>query len=283
MLITYRKISVFSAICVFFLVLSFDCLAQEIKVSNDKFLTEYDFRIKQFSEFISRFNFQTDIKGDKINTEFASRVSRADYVRFLFNLKDPRLNKGSQSFSKEYVDLINHFVSDVVTDSILLNRYSENIIASARTNVLYNNTPREISIYLNQEIVNKTMVKWVVASVSADFLDFMVPDTSMVRFIPPSSNELDFANLKRAMEDKSHLGDYASKSFVYDPLSVFFYNINKGSLIINYVSETNYYIFDIPGWCIKVKDFNRTDSNSGWLIDNINKTDMDPLLYVKSL
>jgi len=165
----------------------------------------------------------------------------------------------------------------------MLNKHSEKIIAAAKTNILFNKNPKEITIFLSQETLKGTMVKWVINSISADFLNIMKTDSSMIRFIPPSSHELDFANLKRAMEDENHLGDYADQDFVFNPLSVFFFLINNDIISINYVRETVFYIFDIPGYCITVKDFNRSGTNSGWLIENISESSLPPQQYLESL
>jgi hypothetical protein len=127
------------------------------------------------------------------------------------------------------------------------------------------------------------VIKWVIVSVYANFLDIVKKDTVFVRFIPPNSNELDFMNMKRAMEDKDHLDDYAKKGYVYDPLSVFFFNIRNGNIIVDYIKQVDYFIFDIPGWCVKVKDFDRSGTNAGWLIDNIWKTNEEPIQFINSL
>jgi hypothetical protein len=91
----------------------------------------------------------------------------------------------------------------------------------------------------------------------------------MVRFIPPSSNETDFMNLKRALEDTDYLQYYASSEYSPENLTLFFFMIKTGLLSFEYVEEINYNIIDIPGWQITVKEFPRNDMNSGWLISDI--------------
>ena len=46
-----------------------------------------------------------------------------------------------------------------------------------------------------------------------DAFNFLKSDTTFIRFIPPSSNETDFMNLKRALEDVSYLQYYADKDY----------------------------------------------------------------------
>jgi hypothetical protein len=90
-------------------------------------------------------------------------------------------------------------------------------------------------------------------------------------------------NLKRALEDKEYLQYYASKDYVPDYLTVFYYMINSGSIKFEYVEEVVYHIIDIPGWVIKVKEINRNDMNSGWLITDVSRNSLDKDAYLKTL
>jgi hypothetical protein len=131
--------------------------------------------------------------------------------------------------------------------------------------------------------VGKDMVKWVINNVKGDLFNFLQDDTVFIRFIPPSSNETDFINLKRALEDIDHLQGYASKDYNPDYLTVFFYMINSGLVRFEYVEEVIYHIIDLPGWSIKVKEFNRNEMNSGWLISDVVKNSGDKISYLKTL
>jgi len=127
------------------------------------------------------------------------------------------------------------------------------------------------------------MVKWVINDVKGELFNFLKSDTAFVRFIPPSSNETDFMNLKRALEDTKYLQYYSSKNYEPDYLTVFYYMLNTGLVKFDYVEDVTYHIIDIPGWCIKVKDFNRNEMNSGWLIMDISKNSSDKNTFLKSL
>ena len=76
-------------------------------------------------------------------------------------------------------------------------------------------------------------------------------------FLPPSSDELDFMELRRALNDKDYLYQYAHREYNYDPLSVFFYLVYHDQLEIESIREVTYLVCAIPGWKIKVSDFNR--------------------------
>jgi len=90
-------------------------------------------------------------------------------------------------------------------------------------------------------------------------------------------------NLKRALEDTKYLQYYSSKNYEPDYLTVFYYMLNTGLVKFDYVEDVTYHIIDIPGWCIKVKDFNRNEMNSGWLIMDVSKSSSDKNAYLKTI
>jgi hypothetical protein len=251
-------------------------LTDKQKAGEDIFIA----RIKQFNEFVERFNFKSDFNGNPVDSAFMVKMPRQKMISLLFDLKDPRNDPKNKEYSNVFIKTREGFISDVVQKNLLLNTYSSNIIAEARTKVIYNGESHVIRIFLNQEIVGNDMVKWILVSVKGDIFNFFKPDTSLIRFIPPASNETDFMNLKRALEDTDHLQYYASHDFEPDILSIFFYCIKSGVIKYEYVEDIVYHIIAIPGWYIKVKEFNRNELNSGWLITDvmINNLDLDDFL-----
>jgi len=127
------------------------------------------------------------------------------------------------------------------------------------------------------------MVKWVIYSAKGNLLDIFEPDTAMVRFIPPTSNETDFMNLRRALEDTDHLSAYARNDFKPDRLTLFFSLIRSGDLKFEYVETVIYHVIDIPGWYLKIKDFNRNELNSGWLITDVSRNNLGIADFIKDL
>jgi len=231
-------------------------------------------RTKQFSEFTERFNYKSDFNGNAVDQAFMAKMSREKMISLLFDLKDPRTEAGNKNFSEEYVKIRTGFISNITEKQLLINSHSPGIIAEARTRLIYNGKPYSISLFLNQEQVGRTSIKWVLLSAKGDIFNIFKEDTSMVRFIPPTSHETDFINLKRALEDTDHLQDYASNDFSPDYLTLFFYCIKTGILKYDYVEDVSYHIIDIPGWYFKVKDFNRNELNSGWLITDLKKNNL---------
>jgi hypothetical protein len=240
-------------------------------------------RTKQFIEFLDRFNYKTNFNGDKIDSLFMAKIPRDKMINSLFDLKDPRIDPSGKDFSNDFVNLKTEFTNDIVSKKLLINRYSENIIAQAKSQILAKGSPKKINVFLTQEIGGKGTVKWVINTVSGNFFNFLKEDTAFIRFIPPSSNETDFINLKRALEDINYLQYYSLKEYQPDYLILFYYMLNSGAVKFDYVEEVVYHIIDLPGWCIKVREFNRNEMNSGWLITDISRNVSDKSAYLKTL
>ena len=259
------------------------CFSQGVLSTENQNEKVFLVRTKQFFEFLDRFNYKSNFNGEKIDSAFKSKFPREKMINSLFDLRDPRTITSGKSFSRTYLSLKTEFLNEVIHKNFLIHRYSDKVIAEAKSRVLVNGTPKTISIFLTQEVIGKDMVKWVINGVKGDLFNFLKSDTAYVRFIPPSSNETDFMNLKRALEDTKYLQYYSSKDYEPDYLSVFYYMLSTGFVKFDYVEDVTYHIIDIPGWCIEVKDFNRNEMNSGWLIYNISKNSDDKNTYLKSL
>jgi len=240
-------------------------------------------RTKQFNEFIDRFNYKANFNGEVADSVFRSKIPRDKMIGSLFDQKDPRIIKTDKKYSEKFVSEKAEFINEIVRENLKINKYSDKIIAEARSRVILNGAQKTIYIYLSQETVGKEGIKWVIDGVKGSIFNFQKSDTTYIRFIPPSSNETDFMNLKRALEDKDYLHYYSSKEYQPDYLTLFYYMINNGSLKFDYVEDVVYNIIDIPGWCIKVKEFNREDMNAGWLISDIEKKSTNRTNYLNML
>lgn len=240
-------------------------------------------RIKQFNEFVDRFNHKSDFNGNPADSAFRVKMPRERMIPLLFDLEDPRIKPSGDEYSDTYVKMKEVFTEHVVKNNILLEKYSPGIIAEASARVIYNGEPRKIRLFLVQETSGNNSVKWVLKNAKGDILNIFKTDTSMVRFIPPSSNETDFINLRRALEDTDHLNYYASKNYNPDFLTLFFYFIKAGIIKYEYVEEVIYHIIDIPGWYMKVKEFNRNELNSGWLITDIARNEYEITEFIRNL
>ena len=240
-------------------------------------------RTKQLNQFIDRFNLKTDFRGNPADAAFLAAMPRDKMLSMLFDLKDPRTLKGNARFDQAYSDLKKAFIAETSGRDLKIDKFSAGVIAEARTRVTYKGQPAFVSLFLYQENAGKGGVKWVLAAARSDLFNIFSEDTSMVRFIPPSSHETDFINLKRALDDADHLDAYAGKNFTADFLATFFFCIKTGLIRFDYVEKVTYHIIDIPGWYLKVEDFNRNELNSGWLISDLKRNSLDLAEFLKGL
>lgn len=229
-------------------------------------------RIKQFDEFLGRFNYIQDIYGNPISDNFKEKISREEYLNSLLDSEDPRFITGSSEFDPEYIEKIDLFISEAINteNPRFINPNSELIFAEAKSIFELDGVNTNIDLILKKEF-NDHSEKWVIAGIRNDFAGISTDPfkDSVISILPPNSNETNFMALHRAFEDIKNLPGYFYSGFENDNLSILLYYSQKHNLKFIGVKEITYYILDIPGWVLVVKEFNRDSKNSGWLISDI--------------
>jgi hypothetical protein len=235
-------------------------------------------RVKQFDEFIGRFNYTQDIFGNPISNYFTEKISRKEYLNSLIDLKDPRFIAGGTEFDPEYKGKIDSFISEVTNpeNPRFINPNSELIFAEAESIFELDGRKTTINLILKKE-TSHLSVKWVIAGIKNDFAGIAtIPfQDSVISIIPPNSNETNFMALHRVFEDSKNLPGYFYTDFENDNLSILLYYSQKHDLEFIGIKEITYYILDIPGWVLVVKEFNRDSKNSGWLITDVINIDVN--------
>jgi len=87
------------------------------------------------------------------------------------------------------------------------------------------------------------------------------------------SHELDFMNLHKALEDQKNIQYYGSQNYQPDYLTLFFYQMKTGQLTFKEINSVKFHFFQIDNWYFELSYFNRNESNSGWLISNLQYID----------
>ena len=135
-----------------------DAMSQE-KIHSIKTLPRnYLIKVKQFSEFIDRFNYQKDFLNKDIGAEFKSIITRNDYILLLFNHEDKRLDPEFEDDT--YQILVNMFIREICSDSIYIDRLSENIYAELTCKINLDGKDEEINMLLRREVDNG--LKWAI-------------------------------------------------------------------------------------------------------------------------
>lgn len=222
-------------------------------------------QVKQLSEFINRFNYDLDFNSQPIDSIFKTKISRKIYLKALFNQSDARLVISSNP----YALLTDQFIDSVVANNYRINKNYQQIKAKAHSLIKRNGVSDTIDIYLFRESLGYGMYKWVITDVKDDYYFFQSSDTTGQTFLSPVSNETNFIALQRVLKDREQLMAYTPDGFTLDNLSLFIYDLYNKNIVFEHVIELTYFINDIPGWEVRVKEFTRNTCNSGWLIDDI--------------
>lgn len=224
---------------------------------------EYYLQVKQFGEFIDRFNYKSDWRGNLITDEFAKAVPRSNYIFYLINGEDSRLTNSTDS---TYRVLCSEFIADVnnPNNPQIINLYSGQVKALVKVIFRYQSKLQSANLEMIPEVLTDRSAKWVIKSVETDCLASN-SDSLAKHFIAPNSHETTFINLNKlnSTPDPSY---FLAKSTA--TTLRFINEIAKKQIIIQNTEKVTYYI-TFPRWQITVDEFNRTSNNSGWLISNI--------------
>ena len=226
---------------------------------------EYYLQVKQFGEFIDRFNYKSDWRGNLITDEFKKVVSRKSYILYLVNSEDSRLINPIDS---SYRTLCSDFIAfiDDSKNPQTINLFGGQVKAFVNAQILFKGVAKNVMFELIPEVLPDRSAKWVINSVTADFLATNA-DSLQKHFIAPNSHETSFINIKKlnSVTDPTYL---LSKSITSTLL--FINEIENKHITINNTEKITFRI-SFPGWEITVEEFNRSTNNSGWLISNIKK------------
>ncbi len=222
---------------------------------------------KQVGQFVKRFNMEEDQYGKTLaesDDRYHSNRLRKKLLPGMFDKFNPR----TSSKLKEY------FIADVTSEdsAIYLNFLDKNWYAEVATTFLAGDAEVHIILYLTLEKENLGS-KWVISNAWYSYFPslFRAADSAEQAkyFLHPMSHELDFMNLHKALERPDQIQYYTSKNYQPDYLSLFFYQMKTGELKFKHIDDVKFHFFQIPGWYFELSYFNRTDTNSGWLISNL--------------
>jgi len=221
---------------------------------------------KQMGQFIHRFNYEEDQFGNRLypnDPDYHNRQKRQQSLAILFD----------QETYGNKPDLQRFFIEDVTADdstfmTFLGGRWYSEVSAS------FKYKGKDVSIIMIFGIEKEGLgSKWVLNNIYFSEFNKLFPTGDMAEkekhFLHPMSHELDFMNIYKIFDEPEIIEYYASKSFEPDYLTLFFYEVKKGNLIFKNVDTVKFHVFQIDDWYFEVSWFNRSGSNSGWLISNL--------------
>ena len=250
-----------------FFVIAFLSFSAQAQLVGDQDESKLYAQSKQVNQFFRRFNGEENEKGDRYyprDKQYRSEKLRKKYLGTLFDEGNTGINSALKAeFAK--------FVLDKGEASIL-DFHGKGWVSEVHTTFTFNG--KEVPIILFMELEKDHLgYKWVINRVHAEiFQPYFIRDTTRVgQFIHPMSHELDFMNLRKAFLATDSISQFAVKRFVPDHLSVFLYEVKKGTLKYKTVNQVKFHFFQIDGWYFELAQFNRPGYNTGWLISNLVK------------
>jgi hypothetical protein len=264
----YRLHKIIIALIV--LTASITCNGQVKHLTNTKTETppEFYLRVKQFGEFIDRFNYISDWKGNPISKEFEEKFPRDQYIQFIINQEDDRLNNPNDS---SYIKLCKEFTNYIVNpkQQIFINLFSGHIVAKAKANILYYGSAKVTYFEMIPEALPDRSAKWTIKSIDANFFK-SIDDSLKTYFIAPNSHETNFINIRKLNGIENPI--YYFSAISKDPTLLFLSELARNKIVIKNIESITYKI-SFTLWEIEVEEFNRTSTNSGWLISNIRRVE----------
>ncbi len=227
---------------------------------------------KQVNQFVRRFNMEEDQFGKPLKStdpKYHNNKLRRKILPLMFDMHNPRTSGKLKKF----------FIDDV-TDSkhpVFLNFLDKNWYAEVSATFLNKyNEPVDLIIFLTLEEAGKGS-KWIISNVYDTDLHRLFPVESTEKqakyFLHPQSHELDFMNLRKALNNPENIEYYASTGFQPDYLSLFFYLMKTGDLKFSHINKVKFHFLQIKNWYFELSWFNRNENNSGWLISNLKYVD----------
>lgn len=264
----------------FYMVAGYYNASAQLETSeNNQLPRNYLIKVKQFSEFISRFNYEKDFLNRDIGPAFSDKISREQYIGLLFNN-----TSGDRIPEKSIHDtLAADFIRTVCRDSLFIETYSELVFAELKCRVILNGKNSYLSLLARQEVDHG--LKWSLVSVypvlSPGGEQYKSPGTQSDQpdYIPPLSNETNFIVLKKILTAKNNLGIYTAKHHNPERINDFYSAVGNGELKYDYVEAITYYLFDVPGWIMVVRNYQRDTANSGWLISELKRIEGESYPY----
>lgn len=222
---------------------------------------------KQVNQFFRRFNGEEDEKGNRYypkDRQYRSEKLRRKYLGILFDESNTGItNSLKTEFGKYILEK---------PESRVLQFHGGNWFSEVSATFLYNGKPETVMLYMQLE-KHLQGTKWVIQKAYAQVFDpYFVRDTTRVgRFLHPMSHELEFMNMRKAFAYADSAAQFATRQFRPDHLTLFLYELKKGNMKFQSVSEVRFHFFQLEGWYFEVTQFNRPGYNTGWLISNLVK------------
>ena len=220
---------------------------------------------KQVNQFFRRFNNEEDAKGVKYSVKdknFRNNDKRREYLMILFDNQNRNM---TPKLKTQFIDYVTN-----KEKSHYIDFHGGKWFAQVEAEFTHKGKEKEITLYLElQEEIQGS--KWVLINAYYPEFDqvFYQNKENKSKFLHPLSHELDFMNLQKVFSDSKSSEYYAADHFYPDHLSLFLYELKKGTFKFKTVRQTKFHFFQVDNWYFELSKFNRGGYNTGWLVSNL--------------
>ncbi len=239
----------------------FPSIAQNIdnnELDFDLYLNKkFNLQTHQLNQFVNRFNFIEPIIFDsKIPT-------RQNNILMLINYSDSSLVRKIQK---------TEFVQRVLNENYTLTTENNpSWFAKVSCQFNYKNKPIDIFLYLKRVGNNIEGYSWKIIMAESNLFKKFNKLSANDKFINPMNNEINFSELSKELNKPNDIIPYYNNNFEYNPLNSFRDYLLNEDIIFSHIKKLQYHFTDVLGYYITIDNFQRMDTNSGWLISSIEK------------
>lgn len=224
---------------------------------------------KQVNQFFRRFNCEEAPDGRRYypgDSLYHDPRLRTEYLHMLFDQQNGRLTQRlKQAFIDSVMDPRQPFYLDF---------HGGEWFAEVATTFWHQGKEVDMILFLQLEEA-EVGSKWVFTNVYFqpfhDLFHQADGEEALPRFIHPLSHELDFMNLIKIFRNGERLEQYANKFYEPDYLTLFLYEMKRGSLRFQTVRRVKFHFFQVDGWYFELTDIQRESHNRGWLISQLSR------------
>lgn len=221
---------------------------------------------KQVNQFFRRFNAEESVEGDKRYYEgdplYRDRELRGKFISILFDNETSSINS----------DTKRQFLEEVLSENYpqFIHFHRDGWFAEVSAIFTYKGKRENVTLFLKIQ-PEGLGYEWVIDKVVFQpFKDiFKKPEGDAKGFLHPLSHELGFMNLRKAFQDSDTPEAYTPKEYNPDYLTLFLYEMKKGSIKFETINDVKFHFFQINNWYFELNQFNRPGNNTGWLIGNL--------------
>lgn len=225
--------------------------------------TALQFRVKQIDEFFTRFNFETDYKGDKPLSD-TIKEERVKNMLTLFNLdkyKNP----------KNEIDSVVYQLIDYVIDNETSIHYEDSTwYAEAFGSVVFEGKKQPFTYVLKPEQIEKMMYHWVISDVHSPLFSSFEDLQNGKITLSPAEHGVAFMSVPETLNlNADKVGTCFAKGYERNNLPIFDFLMFTKKLKVDPITKVIFH-FKLGDYTFSVERIEKEQSyNQGWLINDI--------------